>query len=134
MPTFPTLSSGSMSVSSAINDEAMAMYPSTVSHSFNTRVIQFLGDQEQRWTVRGELFDAVLEYQRVNGYDLSIIRAFFRSQRGMYVNLDLTSTFDITIFGQNYQYCCFDQDELSVTSDQSNTYSFSLRIKQLRAN
>lgn len=134
MPTFPTLSSGSMTVDSSLDAEAIAMYPSTLTYKYETRVIRTLGDQEQRWTVHGELFRCILDFKDVNGYDMSVIRHFFRTQIGMNVALDLSSTFDITLRGQNFAYCCFDQDELHVTVGSGETYSFSLKIKQLRRN
>lgn len=134
MPTFPQLSSGSVSVRGALANEALAMYPATLGHSFVTRTLTFLGDQEQRWTVRRELFSALLEYHSVNGYDFSILLKFFRDRKGAYVNPSLTNAFDITLAGVNYQYCVFDHDEFEFQSEQGETYSFTLRIKQIRVN
>lgn len=123
-----------MKVASALSSEAMAMYPATLCGSFNTRVIKFLGDQEQRWTVRGELFSAVLEYHSLNGYDMSVLRHFFRSMGGAYVDPALTNTFDITIQGNNYAYCCFDQDSFDPVAQAGEKYSVTLKIKQVRPN
>ena len=93
MPTFPTLSSGSMKVASSLASSAIAMYPSTLQSSFITRSVRFLGDQEQRWTVRGKLFSASLEYHGIGGYDLSVLTAFFRTMKGSYVNELLTNIY-----------------------------------------
>ena len=61
MPTFPTISSGSMKINEGIaltpedleivrtfNSGAMAMFPTILVDSWNTRVVRFLGDQEVR--------------------------------------------------------------------------------------
>lgn len=134
MPTFPILSSGSMKVSGALGTQAIAMYPAQLSFTYETRVIQFLSDKEQRFLVRRELFAAALQYSQVNGYDMSIIRDFFITMRGMAASADLVHTFDITIDGNNYAYCVFDQDILAVQVGRGETYSFELRLKQLRKN
>lgn len=132
--TFPTLSSGSMKVQSPLTTEAIAMYPSNLVHSFVVRKIRFLSDQEQRWVVRNELFNGVLQYHSMSGYDTSRITAFFRTIKGAYVSPTYTGLFDITIDGINYQNCCFDQDAFSPTTDRSDTFSFQLAIRQLKPN
>lgn len=131
---FPTLASGSMKVQGALLAEALAKYPATVGQSFITRSVRFLGDQEQRWTVRRGMFSVTLEYQGLNGYDISVLRAFFNTARGAFVSSDLSSTFDITLAGQNYQYCAFDQDEFVAESDAGETFSTELRVRQIRPN
>lgn len=132
--TFPTLSSGSMKVYSPLLDQAIAMYPAMLTHSVITRVIKFANDTEQRWSVRPELFSATLQYSAVNGYDLALIQAFFRTMRGEYVDTLMLNVFDITIDGVQYFWCVFDQDSISPESEIGETYSFVLNIKQLRPN
>ncbi len=134
MATFPLLSSGSMKVSTALSTQAFAMYPSTLTFDYVTRVIQFLGDQEQRFLVRHELFNAELQYSNVNGYDMSLVVDFFKFMLGKAVDTDLSHTFDITIDGNNYAYCVFDQDDLMPDVGRGETYDFVLKIRQLRKN
>lgn len=134
MASFPTMSSGSMKVVGDLDSEAIAMHPSVINHSFATRIFRSVGDHEQRWAIRRELFGGILQYSQVNGYDMSLIREFFNSQKGRYVNSSLSNVFDITLFGITYDYCVFDQDELEVSVGRGETYSFELRIKQIRPN
>ena len=132
--TFPTLSSGSMKVYPPLNTQALAMYPATLNRSFITRVLKFINDSEQRWVVRSELFSAVLQFHGVNGYDMSVLLDFFEQVKGAYVDTALLNVFDITIDSVNYKWCCFDQDEIDIESNQGLTFSFQLSIKQLRPN
>ena len=132
--TFPLSSSGSMKVYGSLATQAMAMYPAALAFEYATRVIQFIGDQEQRFLVHGELFSATLQFSRVNGYDTSVIRDFFRTVGGMLTSTDLSHTFDITIDSVQYSYCVFDQDTFEVEVDREETFSFELRLKQLRPN
>lgn len=134
MSTFPTLASGSMKVASALSGEAIAMYPTALSFGYATRVVRFLGDQEQRYMVHNELFSCTLQFHQVNGYDTGILRTFFRSMAGMATSVDLTRVFDITIGGVNYKYCVFDQDDFTPETDRAESFSFELKIKQLRPN
>jgi hypothetical protein len=128
------MSSGSMHVYGPLLSQALAKYPTTIQLSYATRVIQFLGDQEQRFQVRGELFSATLQFKGMNGYDTSVIRTFFRSMGGMATSVDLSHTFSITIASNTYNWCVFDQDELTVEIDRLELSSFELKIKQLRPN
>ncbi len=134
MPTFPILSSGSMKVYSPLSAEAVAMYPATLNHGFVTRVLKFINDSEQRFTVRRELFSVVLDFHDIGGYDLGLLMGFFEDLRGMYVDPLLLNVFDITIDGVNYQWCVIDQDQLDVTSTNGLTFSTSIAIKQVRQN
>lgn len=134
METFPQLSSGSMKVQSPLTGSAIAMYPASLSNAWVTRVIKFLGDQEQRWVVRRPLFSATLQYHSMNGYDTSLLSSFFSSVTGKYVLPDLSNSFSITLGSETYDYCVFDQDEFNVTCNASDSYSFSLKITQLRPN
>ena len=88
--TFPNLSSGSMKVYGSLASQAIAKYPTAIQYGYVTRVVQFLGDQEQRFLVRGELFAAILKFTGMNGYDTSVLRTFFRSMAGMASSVDLT--------------------------------------------
>jgi hypothetical protein len=131
---FPTMSSGSMRVVGSLLSEAVAMYPVKTSQSYIVRKISFLDDSEQRWVVRKKLFSCTLEYKNLNGYDLSLLRDFFTSQKGMYVSESLTSTFSITLSGMTYSYCVFDQDYFESDVAEGELYSTTLQIKQVRQN
>jgi len=131
---FPTLSSGSMQVRGTLANGAIAMYPTSLVFSYVTRVITFVNSSEQRWTVRNNLFGAVLEYRRLNGYDLSLLRNFFIQMKGSYVDAALLNTFSITIGGNTYNYCAFDQDTFDSVCDSAENYSTTLKIKQVRPN
>ena len=132
--TFPNLSSGSMKVYGSLASQAIAKYPTAIQYGYVTRVVQFLGDQEQRFLVRGELFAAILKFTGMNGYDTSVLRTFFRSMAGMASSVDLTHTFSITLDGVTYNYCVFDQDSFEPETDQRELASFQLAIKQVRPN
>jgi hypothetical protein len=136
MPSFPTLSSGSMRVTTALGSNALMKHPSQIQTTFMTKVIRFVSDDEQRWPVQQKLMQATLNYSRMNGYDTSLVREFFYSQKGSYVNTSWSNTFDIVIDGVTYAYCVFDQDEFVATENPSypGTYSFSLKIRKLRKN
>ena len=136
MATFPTLGSGSMKVYGPLLDQALAMYPATITNSYVTRVIRFVSDQEQRFTVRAAMFYAILEYQFVNGYDFALINDFFNEQLGKFAVVNVanpseSTTFSITIGGVTYDNCAFDQDTLEPQLGRGETYSFQLAIKQL---
>lgn len=133
--SFPVISSGSMRVlDPTVSASMLAMYPATLRYSYVTRVNQFVNDSEQRWVSRKSLFSAVLEYHSVNGYDLSLVRAFFNTMLGKASSSDLTHTFSINVLGTTYSYCVFDQDELAVQEEPGNKYSFSLSLLQVRPN
>jgi hypothetical protein len=133
---FPLLSSGSMQafVKSPLSTQALAQYPAGFSHQFVTRVNQFLDDSEQRWVTRTELLTLVLKYHGVAGYDYSLIRDFFNSMSGGYVDADLINTFSITIDNVQYDWCCFVKDEIEAVTNRAEFYSFELSIRQLAPN
>ena len=132
--TFPTLSSGSMTVHGSLGAGAIAQYPANLVNSYVTRVIQFLDSSEQRFTVRTCLFGAVLEFRGLCGYDLSLLRNFFASLKGSYVDDSLLNTFSMTLAGNTYNYLHFDDDSFDAEADSSEKYSVKLKISQVRPN
>ena len=132
--TFPTLSSGSMTVHGTLGAGAMAMYPATVVNSYVTRVITFLDSSEQRFTVRTALFGCVLEFRGLNGYDLSLLRNFFVQMKGSFVDDALLNTFSMTIAGVSYSYLHLDSDSFESECDSAERYSCKLKISQVRPN
>lgn len=132
--TFPTLSSGSVTVHGALGSNALMMYPSSVVQSYVTRVIQFINSSEQKFTVRTNLFGAVLAFQNLNGYDFSLLRNFFMQMKGSYVDPALINTFSMTIAGETYDWLHFDDQKFEAACDNAERYSLKLKISQLRPN
>ena len=132
--TFPTLSSGSMTVHGSLGAGAIAQYPANLVNSYVTRVIQFVNSSEQRWTVRTNLFGAVLEFRGLCGYDLSLLRNFFVQMRGSYTDDALLNTFSMTIAGIVYNFLHFDDDKFDAEADNAERYSVKLKISQVRPN
>ena len=132
--TFPTLSSGSMTVHGSLGAGAIAQYPANLVNSYVTRVIQVVNSSEQRWTVRTNLFGAVLEFRGLCGYDLSLLRNFFVSLKGSYVDDSLLNTFSMTIAGITYNFLHFDDDKFESECDQAERYSLKLKVSQVRPN
>lgn len=132
--TFPTLSSGSMTVHGSLGAGAIAQYPANLVNSYVTRVIQFVNSSEQRWTVRSALFGAVLSFQNLNGYDLSLLRNFFVQMRGSYTDDALLNTFSMTLAGNTYNYLHFDDDHFESECGNAERYSVKLKISQVRPN
>lgn len=134
--TFPTLSSGSMTVATSIANEPLGRGTFVRSNRFVTRVARFLDDSEQRWVVHPGLMSAVLNLQGMNGYDTSQLATFFRARKGAYLDAALTNTFSITIQGTQYDYCVFDQDDFTVAESKEKPMYFDivLRIRQVRTN
>lgn len=123
-----------MTVHGTLGNNSMMQHPANLVNSFVTRTIQFLNSSEQRWTVRGTLFGAVLSFQNLNGYDLSLLRNFFVQMRGSYVDDALLNTFSMTIAGNTYNWLHFDDDKFESECDQSERYSLKLKVSQVRPN
>lgn len=132
MSALPSLDSASVSVAAPLSADSFAMYPATIDTKFVTRVTQFVDDSEQRWTVADALKSFELQYSQVSGYDMSLMMAFFVTQKGKHVSTDLVSTFSVQLYGDIYLYCVFDQDELIPTIGAGETYQFTLKIRQVR--
>jgi hypothetical protein len=132
--TFPPLSSGSMVVHGTLGNNSMMQHPANLVNSFVTRTVQFLNSSEQRWTVRTNLFGAVLEFRGLCGYDLSLLRNFFVSLKGSYVDDALLNTFSMTIAGIIYNFLHFDDDKFEAEADNAERYSVKLKVSQVRPN
>ena len=116
MPTtFPTLRSGSYK------------YPLTRSKSYKTGVLRFLNGSEQRWKSVTKLEPLVLEYRNLNGYDLSLLREFWRSAKGAY-----TTDIELTLAGKSYSNLALDQDDFTPSQSGPGKFSITLRFKQTK--
>ncbi len=118
--TFPTLATGSMVVHGALLANSLMKHPATLTSAWGTRVIRFLGDQEQSWTVHQKLFSAQLQYTRIYGYDVARVQDFWRQMTGRFVDDALLNTFSMVILGLTYSYMVFDTDEFAVQEDQNS--------------
>ena len=132
--TFPIFSSGSMFVGPSLSGNPMLKYPLNSSGAWVTRVIRFLNDDEQSWTVRPALLRLQARYEGMNGYDTARLVEFFHSLKGRYVDDLLVRTFDFTYRGFTYKYCVFDQDDVEIEENVNCplTFAFTLNIRQLR--
>jgi hypothetical protein len=118
MANFPNLKSGQV-----------AMYGTGQTLAYNTGVVQFVNDSEQRWRGMPKLFRGTLSYTDLNGYDLGLLQEFFRSCKGRF-----DATWSLAIEGQTYNYLAFDQDDFTYTENLPNRYSCSLKVRQVRPN
>jgi hypothetical protein len=116
MAAFPSVRSGSV-----------ALYPVTRAREYLTRVVQFSDDSEQRWRVRHPLARFMLEFNDVNGNELSEILEFWRSMKGRF-----DATWEIAIGGQTYQNMAFDSDDFSFVENRPNRYTVRLSCIQTR--
>lgn len=118
MASFPTLRSG-----------RVTMYGAERETRFRTTVVQFVGDQEQRWRSQAPLTAWTLRLIDIDGYDLANVLAFWRSMKGKF-----DSTWDITVAGVLYSNMAFDQDEFSAVEAKPERYTVELRCLQTRKN
>jgi hypothetical protein len=114
--TFPTLSSGSGSI----------RYPLSRSKTYVTGLHRFGNGSEQRWKSVGALQRPLeIQLRGLDGYNLSLVREFFRSMKGAF-----DSTWSITLGAATYPNCAFDQDDFSPVERKPNLYDLTLRIVQ----
>ena len=116
MADFPALRSG-----------VVGMYPATLGVRFNTEVVQFVNDSEQRWAVAPALGDFELTFTDLNGYDFSILVDFFRSMKGQF-----DQTWTLPMGGQTFNSCTFMQDDITYTESKPNRYTVKLKCKQVK--
>lgn len=119
MASFPTIKNGG----------SVAMYGTEQAKSFGVSVLQFENDSEQRWLNTRELWEGLLVFTSVSGYDLAAVQGFFRSMKGRF-----DQTWDITIEGSTWNYLTFDQDDFPQTENKYGRFSFQLKCKQVRKN
>jgi len=117
MASFPPLRSG-----------VVGMYPATLGLAYRTEIVQFVNDTEQRWATRPALGDFELTFTDLNGYDLSILRDFFRSTKGAF---DATWTMDIGAY--HWPNCYFTQDDFTAIEDKPERYTVMLKGRQVRS-
>lgn len=115
--SFPTLASG-----------VLARYPFSRSVAFDTEVVRFLNDHEQRWANHRALNGFDLQYDLLKAADLATLRTFFETQKGQ-----LDSTWSITFDGTTYDNMAFTHDDFAATESSPKRWSVRLRCVQVEA-
>ena len=113
-----------------VRSGAVALYPVTRGVNYKTGVAQFCDDTEQRWVSNLQTADFTLEYDNLNGYDLSALVQFFRSAQGKF-----NETVTFTINGNTYNNLMLMADTLAwAESKQPELYTLKVSLKQWRPN
>ena len=111
----------------------VSFYGTQFATRFNTGVVRFESDEEQRWVRRRGLAAFSLVYKDVATYDKNLMLEFFISKKGRSADVSLSNCFDVTWDGTTYHYCLFNMDKFESTEDQlPNRHSFKLDIVQVR--
>lgn len=116
MASFPNLQSGNP-----------VLHPAGRGTVYNTRVVQFENGSEQRWQGAPTRKRWTLTYQGIDGYDVSLIRAFFRSVKGRF-----DSTWDITVDAVLYENMVFEEDGLRVSETEDGKHDVSISAVQVQ--
>lgn len=115
-----------MAVFPALRSGVVGMYPATLGTAFNTEVVQFCNDTEQRWAAWPGVGDFELVFTDINGYDVSTLLDFFRSAKGQ-----LDATWTLTMNGRTWNNCVFLQDDFSWSESKPERYTITLKCKQV---
>ena len=118
MASFPTLASG-----------AVALYPVSRDTAYPVKTVRFLDDTEQRWKQGAALERFTLAYTDLSAADRDTLQTFFDSVKGTY-----DSTWDITIGGDTYSYCCFEDDAPQWQERTAESWDVTFKIRQVRKN
>ncbi len=118
MASFPNLKSGHP-----------LRYPSSRVQTYRSRVIQFGDWSEKRWPATPVRDGWTLGLQNISGYELSLIRQFWRSMQGA-----KDKTWDITIDAVLIENCTFLDDEFPLVeiANSLGVVSLSLRFRQVK--
>lgn len=118
MASLPLLKSG-----------VLCKYPVEHSQEFRTRVIRFLDDSEQRFTVRPPLQRFSLVYRAIDAEDLTRLRQFWESMKGQF-----DASWSLDWNGEQIERCRFDSDEFKfVESHFPSRFDVILHVVQVRA-
>jgi hypothetical protein len=116
MPSFPTLSTGSV-----------CTYPLLHTHRTRTRIHHFENDSEQRYRDGRMTNEFVLSLNSISRADYNLVEDFFDARAGSF-----DTSWDLTIAGATYQHCTFVEDVLTASEVKPNRITASLRIRQTR--
>ena len=115
MNQFPTLTSG-----------VICMTPATIGTGFDTRVMRFCDDTEQRWAGRGQYGVFILAFTNISGFDLANLLDFFRSAKGRF-----DATWTLTINGTTYSNMALDSDDFVVVEQRPNCFTLQVKCRQV---
>jgi hypothetical protein len=119
MPSFPVTIAAKM----ALN------YPLSRTSRFNTGVVRFADDTEQRWQRQAHLAGFVLTLRGLTRAERDAVVAFYITRKGRF------APFDITVDAVLYQYMLFASDTLSFTEDPlPERWNMQIELLQIRAN
>jgi hypothetical protein len=104
------------------------MTPATLCIGFGTRVMRFCNDAEQRWVSRGQFGVFVLTLTNISGFDLSIVRDFFRAVKGRF-----DATWSLTVNGTTHSNLTLDSDDLVVTEQRPNLFNLQVKCRQVQS-
>ena len=115
MVTFPT----------DLTAAAPLRYPLMRSVRFNTTVCKYLDDSETRWSTHSRMESFRLRWPNITRTQLSSLKTFMDSQRGMGVQ-----GMSFALDGVTYANCMFDSDSFSFTESVPERYNASLTVRQ----
>jgi len=120
----------------------VAMYPLQMTTSYQTTVVQFYDDTEQRYAERNDFHHFEIAFSSLDAYELEKLYNFWNAAKGAY-----DSTWDITFNqeegtwllgadpgagGVTYSDMAFVDDDFKVVESKPDRYSVSLRCVQTR--
>ena len=122
MPTFPT-----------ITFARRAMYPLERTNRWQTKVLRFLNDQEQRFVQQLPKQEFVLTYTGVDASSYSTLKSFFESQQGastntFTLNLGTDPTTGVSLV---YNNMAFVDDDFTATQSKPNLWTIKLHVRQI---
>jgi hypothetical protein len=122
MPSFPVISFN-----------RVMQYPLTRTNAWKTQVLQYVGDQEQRWVRFNPRQEFELIFTEVDGTSISLVREFWTSMKGA----DQT-TFSMNLgtgpHGETYSWSnlVFTDDAFKITqSGKPNMWTLTLKLRAL---
>jgi len=101
------------------------MYPLKEGPSIGVNTVQFVDFSEQRSQRHELLHQFTIKLTKINGNDVSKVRAFFNSMKGQF-----DSTWDITCETVLFDNMTFIEDILTVVNVSANRYTISLAVRQ----
>ena len=102
-----------------------ALYPFTLTISFDTAVQQFQNGAQQRWARRRGLATIDLNYEAFTQAQKNTFKAAFQSAKGRFDN-----TLSLAFGGVTYSNLAFDADELAFTESETMQYGSRIRLVQ----
>lgn len=108
-----------------VRGASAALYPFTLTISFDTVVQQFENAAQQRWARREALVKVALNYSKFSLAQKETIKAAFVSAKGQF-----DTTLTLTFGGVTFGHLAFDQDEFAATESSTMQYDIKLNLSQ----